>query len=291
MVPLLLLTGCLEKVTGEEVPLDPRFYEGKGGNESNQGDPNAGGTGDGAYVGYKGETVKIAGVIVADEKLPVQIDVNELDATQPGGTRRAGALHLNEPGTWEIAVPASLPKIQFQAFQDPNVDGPDATDPFAQVEVDLSAGAPAEPVTLTLVVGGRGGPNQAGGLAQPGQQPGQGPVGQPSPPPTELMLPEGPRVTISGTVEGARADLPVVLDFFRSGASGERRSFFGKHNVAKAGDWSVELTAGMGLVEIEAYQDLTGDSRSGDDPFTTLAAPIDVGDSDIEGLTLTIPSR
>jgi hypothetical protein len=80
-----------------------------------------------------------------------------------------------------------------------------------------------------------------------------------------------------------------VLDFFRAGAAGERRTFLGKHAVTAPGAWSVELTAGMGAVEIEAYQDLTGDSRSADDPFTTLSGPVNVEDDDITGLQLVIP--
>ncbi|MFZ5479713.1 MAG: hypothetical protein ACOZNI_23315 [Myxococcota bacterium] len=289
MVPLLVLTGCLEEVTGEDVPLDPRFYEQQGQEGGVARDPNAGGTGDGAYVGYTGETWHVEGVVEAKDALPVQIDVNEFDPSQPAGTKRAGAIHLVEPGTFELEVPATLKKLQLQAFQDPDVNGPNETDPFAQVTVDLSGGSPTEPVKLTLAVGGRGGPTSTPPSGSPAPPGAPTPSASPPPPP-QLNLPPGPKVKVSGTVDAARADLPIMLDFFTAGASGGKRNFLGKHSVAKPGEWSVELTAGMGKVEIEAYQDLTANSYTPDDPIARLGSPVDVGTEDVTGLKLVVPA-
>jgi hypothetical protein len=59
--------------------------------------------------------------------------------------------------------------------------------------------------------------------------------------------------------------------------------------VVQVGEWSQELPAGFGAVEVEAYQDLTGDSRTGDDPSARTERPVTIGDADVAGVSLTIP--
>ncbi|MFN7145269.1 MAG: hypothetical protein ACK4YP_15960, partial [Myxococcota bacterium] len=112
--------------------------------------------------------------------------------------------------------------------------------------------------------------------------------GSASPPPDGLAFPSGPTVTVSGTVTASR-DLPVVLDFFHAnGAGAGGRSYLGKRTVA-AGAWTQTFPRDYGAVEIEAYQDLTGDSRTGDDPAARLERPLTIADTDVEGISLTIP--
>lgn len=298
MVPwLVLLVGCLERVTGEAVPLDPRFYEGRddhggqgvpgdGGGGPDGGTPGDGmgggggsptGGGEAPWANYDGATWTLRGTLVSESEGEIQLDVNRPDPDSPGGQRREGALRLPGAGTFELAVPTTVAEVRLQAFQDLDADGPDQDDPFAEGTAAW-AGADPEPLTLTLVQGARG---QAGA-------PSGAPAGGPAPPPQGLSLPEGPTVTVSGTVETSR-DLPVILDFFHANGEGAGgRSYLGKRAVAP-GEWSQAFPVDFGRVEIEAYQDLTGDSRTGDDPAARLQGPVTVGSEDITGIALTIP--
>lgn len=305
MVPwVLLLAGCLEKVTGQPVPLDPRFYAGRD-DDGGQGAPGDGGGGPGGgspgdglggpgggaapgggeapWAGFDGDTWKLVGELLGEEDGEIQLDVNTPDPDAPGGQTRAGALRLPGPGSFELKVPTRVTEVRLQAFQDLDADGPDEDDPFAEATVAHTGDAPGS-VTLALEKGARGRAGGPGGGA-PG---GGGPAGTPSPPPDGLRFPDGPTVTISGVVTASR-DLPVVLDFFHANGEGAGgRSYLGKKLVA-VGAWSQEFPVGYGPVEVEAYQDITGDSRTGDDPSARLSRPAIVGESDIDGLELTIP--
>lgn len=319
MVPLLFLTACLERVTGEFVPLDDRYSlnHPEGSADGHEVDPNAGGTGDGCYIGYKGETVKLAGIVVATEKIPIQIDVNEPDADAPGGQRRACALHLPEPGPFEADVPAKLASLRLQAFQDPDVDGPSDNDPFAQTEVLIGGVAPA-PLELLLIVGARGSGGSPGGgtPASPGTPPPEGaptgegtegsvvpappgapggpPVeggaatGTPSPPPPGAdAFPEGPRIRLSGTIN-ATSSAVVSLDFFRNDGVGQGGRTFLFKLPTPPGAWSQAIPVGYGPVVIEAFQDLTSDGPTPDDIRADKAVEVSVGAEDIPALDFTL---
>lgn len=302
---VLLAVGCLERVTGEDVPLDPRFYEGRDDANGqaagpNGGDPHGGsggGGGEGPYAGFDGETWTLKGEVRGEEQIPVQIDVNEPDDAAPGGVRRAGAIRLDAPGPFEVAVPKTVTIIRFQAFQDPTADGPDENDPFAEDAVKLADGPP-ELLVLQLVKGARG--QASGGGGAPGSpgggapgSPGGGAPGSPggaptAPPPNGLSFPAGPTVTVTGTVAVSR-DLPVILDFFLAdGAGAGGRTYLGKR-VVDAGTWTQAFPEGFGALEIEAYQDLTGDSRTGDDPAARTERPVQIAADDVDAGTLTIP--
>lgn len=279
MVPILLLTGCLERVTGEFVPLDARYTLGHATEEGPNGeaaDPNAGGTGDGVYVGYKGETVKLQGSIASTQNYPIQIDVNEFDATAEGGVKRVGALHLPEPGPFEADVPASLDRLQLQAFQDPAVDGPSDTDPFGELVVPIGGKAP-EPITLTLVVGARG-------KAQGGPESAPPTGGQAT---NTSFFPPGARVKLSGTITATRKD-QVALDFFKKDGQGEGgRSFLFKLTISP-GPWEQEFPTDYGIIEVEAYQDLEADGPSLGDPRADFAQQIEIGSTPVEGVDFEI---
>lgn len=277
MVPILLLTACLERTTGEFVPLDPRYtrgHEQEAGVDGAPADPNAGGTGDGAYVGYKGATVKVTGVVQSLELLPVQIDVNEPDAGAPGGQKRVGAIHLPEPGLFELDVPADRREVRFQAFQDPQVDGPSEDDPFAQVTVPLH-GEPPAPLTIVLVKGARGRP--------------EGPAPTEGAPPAEVF-PPGPRVSLSGTVD-ARLPGRVSVDFFRHApeAPGGRTYLFKIQSEPNV-PWTQAFPVDFGLIAIEAYQDAAADGPTPGDPRANYEpSPVTVAGSDISGLDIRLP--
>ena len=71
-------TGCwLEKVTGEEVPLDPAYYEAV---EAAQGQPGVGGGSAVPFSSYSGETVVVRGVVTGGDPL-LSVDWRRVEAS------------------------------------------------------------------------------------------------------------------------------------------------------------------------------------------------------------------
>lgn len=325
-----LLAGCLERVTGEAVPLDPRFYAGDQGPQPGAGepgppggtpappgapggDPNGGvpaggaeappgapggdptagvpaggadappgapggapvaGPSEAPWADYQGTTWTLTGSIAGGPGA-VQVDI-AIPGTDPLRPTRVGVLRLSAPGALTVAVPADIPSVTIQAFQDPEADGPDGDDPFGEATV-----AKGGTLTLTLTAG-RGTPTE------PSAAPSPAPSGTPGPPPDGPQFPAGPRVTLSGTVESGRSG-QIVLDFFLVDGKGPAgRSFLGR-KATEPGKWSIEVPKGLGKLQLEAYQDLTGNSRTADDPSTRLDSPITIADQDVGGVRLTIP--
>jgi hypothetical protein len=243
-----LLSGCwLEEVTGEEVPLDPRFYEAV---ERAQGSPGEGGGAAVPFGLHTGPTVMFRGVVQSPLSGPVDIDVRTPDPTAPGGMKGHGKILLEEAGPFELKVPSGLGDLQLQAFQDQQADGPTGDDPFAELSATVGA-VDVDGVVLALVVGARGSfagpehreappgaPGGAPGAAPPGPPPSGDPSqGTPvpgSPPPGDPQAgapggagpapapqPQGPgeqspfvgmdgrKVEVSGTL-GVQADVRVV---------------------------------------------------------------------------------
>ena len=296
---LALLAGCLERVTDKPVPLDPRYYEGHDEGDAEAGNKEGASGGSEPWADSDGARFELTGVVTSSADGPVQLDLGEPDASAPGGTKRAGVVQLEGPGPFTLKIPVTVKRLQFQAFQDPDSDGPSEQDPFAQAEIALNGKAPAEPLTLALVAGARsmsGGPTPAppGAPGGPGQPPGTPPNGGPPPgaggaPGSGLStLPPqaAPTVTITGTLRTTRRNV-VLLDVFQSGTDAPGgRSYLGRVAV-EPGAFSFEVSAALGKVELEAYQDLTGDSRSADDPVARTDPFPTTGD--VTGLNLDLP--
>ncbi len=286
---LLALIGCLERVTGEDVPLDPRFLR-DGQDERGGGEPDGGAPGAGAapselpYSGYEGERITISGVVRSEMTVPVQLDVAELDADVPGGQRRVGVVQLAGPGDFEFSAPADVAALALQAFQDPDSDGPTDPDPFAAATVRIDGKTP-EKVELVLVAGARGQPGGGGGGGGGGGDGGggggdgggggggggggvQGPpagTGQPSAPPDGLSFPAGATVELTVRVVGTPKGT-MILDFFKTDPTARGgRNFLGRRTVVGP-EVVLAFPEGFGAIEIEGYDDLTGDQRSADDP-------------------------
>jgi hypothetical protein len=298
MVPLAILSllACLERVTDAPVPLDPRFHEGheeqgnaQGGNTAGSGSP---------WADVSGEKAPLEVIVEGTEDVAVQLDVGVYDASLESRTRRVGSLQLPGPGSTTLQVPTTVTRLSLQAFQDPAGDGPGDDDPFALADVDLAM--VGGKTTLKLVVGARGVPSGGGGggpqgnLAPPGapggdpQGGGGTPGGAPRSGESTLQLPSGATSKVLGKVNASR-DLSVVLDVFTPDAQAPGgRTFRGRVSVQR-GDFSVEVSRSWGRIELEAYQDLTGDSRSGDDPAVNGDRVLDVSQGDVSGITLTIP--
>ena len=88
MLILLLGAGCLEKVTGENVPLDARFYSRV---EEDIGDPSMGSGDKEPFSDYEGDTVLLSAELVsAASQAGVDIDFRVPDASVDGGMRGEG---------------------------------------------------------------------------------------------------------------------------------------------------------------------------------------------------------
>jgi hypothetical protein len=93
-------------------------------------------------------------------------------------------------------------------------------------------------------------------------------------------------VKITGTLRTTRRNV-VLLDVFHSGTDAPGgRSYLGRVAV-EPGAFSFEVSAALGKVELEAYQDLTGDSRSADDPVARTDPFPTTGN--VTGLNLDLP--
>ncbi len=281
---LLLLPGCwLEEVTGEPAPLDPAFYEAV---EAQQGMPGVGGGDAVPFGAYPGERVTVSGVVVGPTDDPVDLDVRTPDPTVEGGMKGHGKLLLEEPGPFELRVPKALGKLELQAFQDAEADGPTSDDPFAQVllqvdEIDVTD------VTLELVAGarGQGGPQHA--PASPGA-PGGGPGGGAGGGEDLFAGASGPRVTVRGNIV-YDGDGTVDLDVFvpdESTAGGRRHR--GKLMRAP-GAYELTVPAGFGPLILEAFIDVNQNGPGPGDPMGRYAGnPVVVGDVDLEGIDIVL---
>lgn len=304
MVSIFLFLGCLEQVTGEDVPLDPRFAS-QGAADGEGGAPTTGGgagaqpaasegqptpappAGDGKPTGpnpmgeapygdVSGEKFTLSGTVIATDPSPVRIDVCEPDVGAQGGIKRVGAVNLGSgPGAFTIQVPTEVETLILQAFQDPQKDGPSEQDPYAEVTLQLNGSAPA-PIELRLEVGARG---RASGSPQPAAGAGG----------DSLSFPDGPKVALSGQVLGATSP-NVVIDVFRlDAASGAGRTYVGKIRPVN-GVFSADFPVDYGAVELEAYQDLTGDSRTSDDIAAPYSLnPVSIGSVPVPDIKIQFP--
>ncbi len=292
---LLLLSACLERVTGEEVPLDPAFYA------AHEGEHGEGGVGGGSAVPFSdvdGEKVTVRGVVEsAITDLPVDIDVRVPDAAAPGGVAGKGKLLLDFPGEFELSVPAGLGKLELQAFQDADSDGPTGDDPFATVWLEVGEVDVAD-VTLALEAGARGGGpvHEAAPPGAPGGGPGGGPGGaNPAGPggnPDPFAGIEGDRVVLSGRLI-CDCTGSVDLDLFApdSTAPGGRR-MLGKMKMA-VGEYELHVPQHFGPLILEGFVDTEGDGPSpGDAMGKYTGNPVNIGDNDLDkvDITLVVPA-
>ena len=298
MVPLvLLLIGCLEKVTGEDVPLDCRFYgcdedAGRRGSADHEDNAAAEGAGETPWGAVTGEKVKITGMVVGPDDTEVQMDVNEPDKDSPGGQKRVGALHL-PPGEFELSVPVAVTKFGLEAFQDPDGDGPSETDPYASASVELPL---TGELKLEMVSGARTAranvpapPGAPGGDPSAGNPGGSGPPGgQPGAPPKPAdPFGDVPKITLRGTIT-ASTELPVFIDFFKvDPTSPGGRTYLFKVQ-ATGGTFEAQVPKDFGTLDVEAYQDPNNDGPTATDPRGRLGTPLVAGASDVDGLAITV---
>ena len=103
----LVLVGCLEKVTGEVVPLDPRFtvQVTLSGTTDDTGAPkhqsqehvevvHQDAAPPRPFEGVEGEKITIEGVIVAETAGGIDLDVSVVDKSNPSGLSNVGKMIL-----------------------------------------------------------------------------------------------------------------------------------------------------------------------------------------------------
>ena len=82
--------GCLlERVTGEEIPLDPRFYAAV---EEARGTADQGGGSSMPFSSVKTEKVWVAGTVSSEDDNAIDIDIRVPDPSAPGGMAGKGKI-------------------------------------------------------------------------------------------------------------------------------------------------------------------------------------------------------
>ncbi|MCB9780417.1 MAG: hypothetical protein H6742_17765 [Alphaproteobacteria bacterium] len=244
------------------------------------GGPPAGPTGP-PFQDYEGDMVKVVGTVAAAAPGRVSIDVRVPDADAPGGMRMEGKVQLDKPGAFEFSVPVDLGSVELEAFQDPDTNGPDDDDPYARKSLTIAR--TDQSVSLELVEGGRAQAAAAGAApASANAAPAAGGGATP------FSGVEGDRVTVSGTLTW-EGDGRVDLDIFQvDAASPGGRKIAGKLRL-EPGPWSVEVPVSVGSLEFEAFVDVDSDGPTATDPAGRYAGnPLTIGDSDIDGVDITI---
>ena len=302
-----LLSGCLEKVTGEAVPLDDRFTAQATASTGEADDTGAPGHEAVVHQAVKheevpppmpfanseGDRVTVSGTIVSTMDGAVDFDVSTVDASSEGGLKTEGKVLFAEPGPFELKIPVSTGSLLLSAFQDIEKDGPSNEDPYAEMTITVDS-ADVVGLELVLVEGARG--DAMGG---PGHEkkdhfeapPGYGsdqagsPDGQPQD--TDLFANyEGERVTVSGVLNYDGSGV-IDMDLFQEDTSAPGgRLLLGKLKKT-AGPFEIQVPSTINSLELDAFVDLTGDGPSGDDP-RGIARGIQVSSGAVSGVEIRL---
>lgn len=278
----LFCLACLERVTGEEISLDPRFYAAV---EEIRGSEAQGGGSSVPFSSIKTDKVLVSGIVSSDDDMAVDIDVRVPDPSAPGGMSGKGKILLERPGEFELMVPINIGSVELQAFQDIDSDGPNATDPFAQVTIAVTD-EPVPNVALALVVGARG----AAPVHQEVQpeQSGEMPKGIPENP-DPFGGAAGNRVELSGTLTCAQDCTGIDLDLFAPDQqSPGGRKMLGKMKL-QAGEFVIMVPENFGPLILEAFVDFGGDGPGvGDLMGVYPQNPIVIQASELEDINILL---
>ena len=275
--------GCLERVTGEPVPLDEGFYAAA---EANRASPDGGEGGGGTpFSSYSGTKVRIQGVLTSSSPLPVDIDLRTPDSSAPGGMARQGKIMLEAPGAFEIMVPVNIGTVELQAFQDLDGDGPNGEDPFGDLRIDVTDSDVAG-LSIELKAGGHAehmqqtqSPEPSGG----GQQENPDPFGS---------FP-GARITLKGTMRCEIDCALIDLDVFQpDDQSPGGRKMLGKIKIPP-GEYTLDVPINFGPLILEAFVDFNNDGpgigdlmgRYEENPVQILSKSVNNIDINLEAST------
>ena len=249
---ILLMGGCFEKTSEGVKELDRRFVEL----------PDA--TSDAGTAGVQknlldtlpGEKLKFSFEFVSETAFPIDVDIRR------DSGENLGKWMLPAPGEIIKEMPSGLGSIQIQAFQDLTGDGPSDDDPFGWVdlmvlqdiqsgiEVQLKPGGKIEHAKLLGHVGGS-------------------------------MQITGPSIQL--TLE-LKSDFNKVVDLDFRGTEG----LVYKASLNGPGTHVFAVPAGLGKVQLQAFQDLSQDGPSDDDPFGWME--VSIGEIDLELKSLQLKS-
>jgi len=275
----ILLFSCLERVSGEPVPLDEGFYLAA---ESNRASPDGGEGGGGVpFASYSGEKTPLRGVVISDSKLPIDIDIRTPDSNAPGGMARQGKVILEEPGEFEILVPIDIGTIELQAFQDLDSDGPNGDDPFGDLKIDVSS-KENSPVELVLKVGGHQEHMEGTQEVVPH---GTGSEEAPDP----FFGFPGERILLSGVLACDQECELIDLDLFQpTDDTPGGRKMLGKIKVPP-GDYEINVPINFGTLVLEAFVDFNNDGPGiGDLMGRYIDSPIQVLAQDISNVDIRL---
>lgn len=295
--------GCLERVTGEVVPLDPEFTRQVTDDTGNSvADDTAAAPHNSVqhsiveheekpppqpFDDAEGERVSIRGVVTSQMEGSVDLDVATIDSSAPGGSVQEGKLMYPAPGEFVIEVPVGTGELMLSAFQDIDKDGPSAVDPYAEIKVIVES-EPMEGIVLALVKGARDegmtGPTHVEMPHGAGSPEGSSSAVQGGGDPFEGV--EGERVMVSGTIDWSGTEV-VDVDLFTPDldlAGG--RKLLGKLKK-EAGDFEISVPVSIGRLELEAFVDLAQDGPSPEDP-NAIVRDIELSGGNVGDIRLTL---
>jgi len=281
MIYSILLIACLEHVSGEEVPLDPRYYLAV---EEERGTSAEGGGSSTPFSALKVEKVSVTGNIASENDMSIDIDVRVPDATAPGGMVGKGKILLERPGEFELMVPKGLGQLELQAFQDIDSDGPNGDDPFAQVFLDITD-QPLEGVKINLVVGARGGAPEHN-VAPPGSPNTLGEGIPENPDPFGGIA--GDRVKMTGKLicDGCpRIDLDLFSPDEKAPGG---RMMLGKMKL-NPGEYVIMVPKNFGSLILEAFIDFKEDGPGDGDMMGSFKRnPLSIGEDNISNIDIEL---
>ncbi len=221
------------------------------------------------FEDYEGAMITVAGEVVADQDLPIDLDLRGLDS-ETGRMGNLGKIPLASPGPFSIDVPEDLGEIQLQAFQDLTRNGPSDDDPFGWVTV-VAAEVDLDALVISLELGGKAKHAAATG-------------------PADAVVPffdyVGDTVTVGGTVL-APGEAPVNVDVRvpDPDAPGGNRQV-GKLMATPGVAFSFEAPVDAGHITLEAFQDLASDGPDDADPWGSVE--VEIQGTSVLGLQIVI---
>ena len=247
---ILLMGGCFEKTSDEVKELDPRFVE----LPASTSDAGTSGVQQNLLDTLPGEKLKFSFDFSSETPFPIDVDIRR------DSGENLGKWMLPGPGEIIKEVPAGLGSIQIQAFQDLTGDGPSDDDPFGWVDL-MVLQAPQTGIEVTLKAGGK--EEHAKLLGHVGG----------------AMQISGPSVQL--TIE-VKSDFNKVVDLDFRGPEG----LVYKASLNGPGRHELSVPASLGEVQLQAFQDLTQDGPSDDDPFGWVGVLVGESDFKVEELEL-----
>ena len=215
------------------------------------------------FADYDGPTVTLSGTLSSDVVSVVTLDLRAPMDEYGDEYKLIGVIVLEKPGAWKLKVPQSFGELRVEAFQDQRGDGIGPDDTYGSAAFQIGD-ADISDSDLTLEAGAY---ESGGGGAR---RPFEGYKGE--------------RVRIVGEIVAELA-MPVQIDVRSVDPEAEGGlSEEGRLVLAMPKRWTMRAPKDHGELMVQAFQDITGDGPSDDDPFgflTLAIADVDLMDQDL----------